>query len=86
VDLFELLPSLQARGLRLPLLVRFSTSCRVACAASQVVPKAIGDYSYAAFPRRLPDQGEPAAPRREEIVRYGAPHRIGLEAARSQNW
>mgnify|MGYP003465482281 CR=1 FL=1 len=48
VDLYELLPSLQARGLRLPLLVRFSdiVSSRVRGLAKSFA-KAIGDIARA---------------------------------------
>jgi len=82
VDLYELLPSLQARGLRLPLLVRFSdiVSSRVRGLAKSFA-KTIGDYSYGGrfrgvYPIKVNQQRHVV----EEIVRYGAPHRIGLEA------
>jgi arginine decarboxylase len=82
VDLYELLPSLQARGLRLPLLVRFSdiVSSRVKGLARSFA-KAIADYSYegrfrGVYPIKVNQQRHVV----EEIVRYGAPHRIGLEA------
>jgi arginine decarboxylase len=81
IDLFELLPQLQERGLRLPLLVRFSdiVSSRVR-GLSRSFAKAIADYSYegrfrGVYPIKVNQQRHVV----EEIVRFGAPHRIGLE-------
>jgi arginine decarboxylase len=81
IDLFELLPQLQERGLKLPLLVRFSdiVSSRVR-GLSRSFAKAIADYSYegrfrGVYPIKVNQQRHVV----EEIVRFGAPHRIGLE-------
>jgi arginine decarboxylase len=81
IDLYELLPRLQERGLRLPLLIRFSdiVSSRVR-GLSRSFAKAIADYSYegrfrGVYPIKVNQQRHVV----EEIVRFGAPHRIGLE-------
>jgi arginine decarboxylase len=81
IDLFELLPQLQDRGLRLPLLVRFSdiVSSRVR-GLSRAFAKTIADYAYegrfrGVYPIKVNQQRHVV----EEIVRFGAPHRIGLE-------
>ena len=81
IDLYELLPTLQERGLRLPLLVRFSdiVATRVR-GLSKAFAKTIGDYAYegrfrGVYPIKVNQQRHLV----EEIVRFGAPHRIGLE-------
>ena len=81
IDLYELLPQLQDRGVRLPLLARFSdiVSSRVR-GLSKSFAKAIADYAYegrfrGVYPIKVNQQRHVV----EEIVRYGAPHRIGLE-------
>ena len=66
IDLLDLVQDLQQRGVRTPLLMRFSDilAARVQglCGAFE---RAIKEYGYqGALPRRLPDQGQPAAPRR----------------------
>src|SRR5512147_1021120 len=81
IDLYELLPTLQERGLRLPLLVRFSdiVASRVR-GLSKAFAKSIGDYAYegrfrGVYPIKVNQQRHLV----EEIVKFGAPHRIGLE-------
>ncbi|RIL01509.1 MAG: arginine decarboxylase [Proteobacteria bacterium] len=81
IDLYELIPVLQDRGLRMPLLARFSdiVASRVR-GLSKVFAKAIGDYAYegrfrGVYPIKVNQQRHVV----EEIVRFGAPHRIGLE-------
>ena len=82
VDLFELLPSLRERGLRLPLLVRFSDilASRVR-GLVKAFARAMSEYGYegryrGVYPIKVNQQRHVV----DEIVRYGAPHRIGLEA------
>jgi len=82
VDLFELLPSLRESGLRLPLLVRFSDilATRVR-GLVKAFARAMSEYAYegrfrGVYPIKVNQQRHVV----EEIVRYGAPHRIGLEA------
>jgi len=81
IDLYELLPTLQERGLRLPLLVRFSdiVASRVR-GLSKAFAKTIADYAYegrfrGVYPIKVNQQRHLV----EEIVKFGAPHRIGLE-------
>jgi arginine decarboxylase len=81
IDLYELLPVLQERGLKMPLLVRFSdiVASRVR-GLSRAFAKAIADYAYegrfrGVYPIKVNQQRHVV----EEIVRFGAPHRIGLE-------
>ena len=81
IDLYELLPGLQERGLKMPLLVRFSdiVASRVR-GLSRAFAKAIADYAYegrfrGVYPIKVNQQRHVV----EEIVRFGAPHRIGLE-------
>ncbi len=82
IDLLELVQDLQQRGLRTPLLVRFSDilAARVQglCAAFN---RAIGEYGYrgayrGVYPIKVNQQRHVV----EEIVEYGGPDRIGLEA------
>ena len=66
IDLKELVDDLQSRGLNLPILIRFSDILRTRLeqlfgAFQQAIVE--NDYK-GVVPRRLPDQGEPAAPRR----------------------
>jgi arginine decarboxylase len=82
IDLLELVQDLRQRGLRTPLLVRFSDilAARVQglCAAFN---RAITEYGYrgayrGVYPIKVNQQRHVV----EEIVEYGAPDRIGLEA------
>jgi len=82
IDLLELVGDLERRGLRAPLLVRFSDilKSRVAgmCGA---FGRAIGDYGYrgryrGVYPVKVNQQRHVV----EEIIEYGAPYGVGLEA------
>ncbi|MBW2267815.1 MAG: biosynthetic arginine decarboxylase [Deltaproteobacteria bacterium] len=82
VDLLELTRNLQRRGLRTPLLVRFSDilAARVA-AISDAFQKAIRDYEYrgayrGVYPIKVNQQRHVV----EEIVQHGAAAGVGLEA------
>ena len=82
VDLYEMVLDLQRRGLGLPLLVRFSdildsrVKAIVGCFES-----AIRDYGYkgryrGVYPIKVNQQHQVV----EELVRFGSPYGIGLEA------
>ncbi|OGF16885.1 MAG: arginine decarboxylase [Candidatus Eisenbacteria bacterium RBG_16_71_46] len=82
VDLFDLTLDLQRRGLGMPLLMRFSdilhsrVRALVGCFES-----AIREYGYrgryrGVFPIKVNQQHQVI----EELVRFGAPHGLGLEA------
>ncbi|MGD9765906.1 MAG: biosynthetic arginine decarboxylase [Candidatus Binatia bacterium] len=82
IDLLDLVKDLQQRGLRTPLLIRFSDilAARVQglCAAFN---RAIGEYGYrgsyrGVYPIKVNQQRHVV----EEIVEYGAGNGIGLEA------
>jgi arginine decarboxylase len=82
IDLLDLVQDLDQRGLRTPLLVRFSDilASRVhgLCAAFS---RAIGDYGYkggfrGVYPIKVNQQRHVV----EEIVEYGAAEKVGLEA------
>jgi arginine decarboxylase len=82
IDLLELVQDLQQRGLRPPLLIRFSdilaAHVQGLCGAFD---KAIGEYGYqgryrGVYPIKVNQQRHVV----EEIVEYGAKHGIGLEA------
>jgi arginine decarboxylase len=82
IDLLDLVMDLHQRGLRTPLLVRFSdilaSRVKGLCAAFQ---KAINDYGYTGsyrgvYPIKVNQQRHVV----EEIVEYGASERVGLEA------
>src|SRR5262245_52275976 len=82
IDLLELVQDLRQRGLRTPLLVRFSDilAARVQglCAAFN---RAIAEYGYrgayrGVYPIKVNQQRHVV----QEIVEYGAQDRIGLEA------
>ncbi len=82
IDLLELVLDLRQRGLRTPLLVRFSdilaARVRGLCAS---FGKAISEYGYqgnyrGVYPIKVNQQRHVV----EEIVRYGAAERVGLEA------
>jgi arginine decarboxylase len=82
IDLLDLVGDLQRRGLRTPLLVRFSDilAARVKglCVAFN---RAIGDYGYkgghhGVYPIKVNQQRHVV----EEIVQYGADQHVGLEA------
>ncbi|MCC6640708.1 MAG: biosynthetic arginine decarboxylase [Deltaproteobacteria bacterium] len=82
IDLLELVGDLERRGLRAPLLVRFSDilKSRVAgmCGA---FGRAIGEYGYrgryrGVYPVKVNQQRHVV----EEVIEYGAPFGVGLEA------
>ncbi|HEX5065096.1 MAG TPA: biosynthetic arginine decarboxylase, partial [Myxococcota bacterium] len=82
IDLLELVQDLERRGLRKPLLVRFSDilAARVEGIAKGF-EKAMADYGYkgvyrGVYPIKVNQQRHVV----EEIVQYGAPLRVGLEA------
>jgi len=82
IDLLELVADLRRRGLRTPLLVRFSDilASRVQ-GLCQAFDEAITAYSYrgryrGVYPIKVNQQRHVV----EEIVQHGAHHRIGLEA------
>jgi hypothetical protein len=73
---------LKARGLALPLLMRFSDILGPHQAHQRGFSKAISEYNYSgSLPRRLPVEGQPAAARRRGGRRVRSrPWRYGLEA------
>jgi arginine decarboxylase len=82
IDLLALVNDLEQRGLRTPLLIRFSdilaAQVRGLSAAFQ---SAISEYGYGGrhrgvYPIKVNQQRHVV----EEIVTYGAPHHVGLEA------
>jgi arginine decarboxylase len=82
IDLLDLVQDLDQRGLRTPLLVRFSdilaSRVRGLCAAFS---RAISDYGYkggfrGVYPIKVNQQRHVV----EEIVEYGAVEKVGLEA------
>jgi len=82
IDLLELVQDLRRRGLRTPLLVRFSdilaTRVRGLCESFR---HAMAEYGYGGsylgvYPIKVNQQRHVV----EEIVQHGAPHRVGLEA------
>ena len=82
IDLLDLVQDLDQRGLRTPLLVRFSdilaSRVRGLCSAFS---RAISDYGYTGgfrgvYPIKVNQQRHVV----EEIVEYGAPEKVGLEA------
>ena len=82
IDLLDLVQDLDQRGLRTPLLVRFSdilaSRVRGLCGAFK---RAIGEYGYkggfrGVYPIKVNQQRHVV----EEIVQYGAEERVGLEA------
>jgi arginine decarboxylase len=82
IDLLELVQDLERRGLRKPMLIRFSDilAARVEGIA-RGFEKAMADYGYkgvyrGVYPIKVNQQRHVV----EEIVQYGAPLRVGLEA------
>ncbi|GIW43891.1 MAG: biosynthetic arginine decarboxylase [Candidatus Binatia bacterium] len=82
IDLLELVEDLQRRGLRTPMLIRFSdilaARVRGLCAAFE---RAMREYGYegqyrGVYPIKVNQQRHVV----EEIVQYGAPMKVGLEA------
>jgi len=82
VDLYELVQDLQARGLGMPLLIRFSdilnSRVKMIC---ECFGTAIKDYGYkgtykGVFPIKVNQQHHVV----EELVRFGKPYNLGLEA------
>jgi len=81
VDLHQLVEELRASGLKLPMLVRFSDilASRVK-GLVRAFARAMQEYGYegryrGVYPIKVNQQRHVV----EEIVRFGAPHRIGLE-------
>lgn len=82
IDLLALVQDLQQRGLRTPLLIRFSDilASRVR-GLSRAFERAIKEYGYqgvhrGVYPIKVNQQRHVV----EEIIEYGAAHRVGLEA------
>jgi arginine decarboxylase len=82
VDLYELVNDLSARGIGLPLLIRFSdilhSRVRMLC---ECFGNAIKEYGYngkyrGVFPIKVNQQHHVV----EELVRFGRPYNLGLEA------
>ncbi len=82
IDLFELVNDLDARGLELPLLLRFSDVLKDRIKRiNECFQKAIAEYDYkgvyrGVFPTKVNQQKHFI----EEVVEFGAPWRVGLEA------
>ena len=82
IDLFALVHDLKARGLALPLLIRFSDILRDRIRRlNECFGKAIAEYNYpgayrGVFPVKVNQQRHIV----EEVVEFGAPWRYGLEA------
>ena len=82
VDLFELVNDLDARGLELPLLLRFSDILKDRVRRiNECFGKAIEEYQYkgvyrGVFPVKVNQQKHFI----DEVVEFGAPWRLGLEA------
>jgi arginine decarboxylase len=81
IDLYELLPRLRERGTRMPLLIRFSDilASRVKGLVRSFA-RAMQEYGYegryrGVYPIKVNQQRHVV----EELVRFGAPHRMGLE-------
>jgi len=82
IDLLELVGDLERRGLRCPLLVRFSDilASRVQ-GLCDAFGRAIADYGYrgryrGVYPIKVNQQRHVV----EEVIEFGAPHGVGLEA------
>jgi arginine decarboxylase len=82
IDLLALVQDLQQRGLRTPLLIRFSDilASRVR-GLSRAFERSIKEYGYqgvhrGVYPIKVNQQRHVV----EEIIEYGAAHRVGLEA------
>jgi arginine decarboxylase len=82
IDLFELVNDLDARGLELPLLLRFSDILKDRVKRiNECFSRAIDEYQYkgvyrGVFPVKVNQQKHFI----EEVVQFGAPWRLGLEA------
>ena len=82
IDLLELTESLQARGLELPLLIRFSDILQDRIRRlNECFAKAMAEYDYkgsyqGVFPVKVNQQAHVV----DEVVAYGQPWNIGLEA------
>ncbi|MFN9808491.1 MAG: biosynthetic arginine decarboxylase [Deltaproteobacteria bacterium] len=81
-DLFELVNDLDARGLELPLLLRFSDVLKDRIKRiNECFAKAIAEYEYkGAFRGVFPTKVNQQKHFIEEVVEFGAPWRVGLEA------
>jgi arginine decarboxylase len=87
IDLFDLVNDLKQRGLRLPILVRFSDilADRIE-RINSTFAKAIARYNYngvyrGVFPVKVNQQRQLV----EEIAKYGKPFQFGLEAGSKPN-
>jgi arginine decarboxylase len=82
IDLFELVNDLDARGLELPLLLRFSDVLKDRIKRiNECFAKAIAEYEYkGAFRGVFPTKVNQQKHFIEEVVEFGAPWRVGLEA------
>ncbi len=82
IDLYELISDLKARGLDLPLLIRFSDILHDRIRRlNESFARAIAEYNYAGeyrgvFPIKVNQQRHLV----EEIIEYGRPWKYGLEA------
>ena len=82
IDLFELVNDLDARGLQLPVLLRFSDILKDRVKRiNECFSRAIDEYQYkgvyrGVFPVKVNQQKHFI----EEVVEFGAPWRLGLEA------
>jgi arginine decarboxylase len=82
IDLYELVNDLDARGLELPLLLRFSDVLKDRVKRiNECFAKAISEYDYkgqyrGVFPVKVNQQKHFI----DEVVEFGAPWRLGLEA------
>jgi len=82
VDLKQIADELQRRGVKMPILLRFSDILRARVEAiNDVFKTAIGEYGYknrylGVYPIKVNQQKQVV----EEIVHYGKPYQYGLEA------
>ena len=82
IDLKKLIDDLKARGIRLPILIRFAEILRDRLSEiHRVFSKAIADHHYqgeycCVFPIKVNQQYQVV----EEVHRFGRPYRFGLEA------
>ena len=82
IDLKELVDDIQAKGYSLPVLIRFSDILKASIAnLANSFSKAISEYGYngqyhGVYPIKVNQQRQVV----EEIVKFGQPYNIGLEA------
>ncbi len=81
VDLYELTQDLQDRGIRVPIMIRFPDIIKSRIELiNGCFAKAIGDHGYkghyqGVYPIKVNQQRQLV----QELVKHGAPHRMGLE-------